>query len=1058
MSKNRMLKIAFLLLCIMLLLTTQNLSAVAGSRQKKVQPLRAPQSTGEILVKVKPGKDISSSMSILGGKLVPVSKRLGVQKIKLPEGMSASLAVAQYFGNPNVEYAEPDYIRSVSFTPNDPSLQSQWALDRVGAKQAWDMSTGKPSVIIAVIDSGIDYNHPDLKGKLVSPYNSMTKASGLDKVSDDFGHGTHVAGIAAASFNNNLGVAGIGGNVSVMPIKAGIGGQFSSSDVDDGIYWAVDHGARVINLSLGGYGSTVTDQNAINYAVSHNVIVVAAAGNDGINQPTYPAGYNGVIAVAATDQNDLDADFSNYGDFVDISAPGVNILSTTPTYSVNGVPLNYGYGDGTSMATPFVAGLAGLLFSANPSLSNPQVEQLIYSNAKDIDTPGWDPYTGWGRIDAYRTLLATVRPFAAAVDTPGQGESINGTRRISGWVLDGNGVVQLDVLLDGKVIGQAVYGDPRPDVAAVYPQYGNPNSGFHFDLDVSTLAYGQHTITIRETSASGSQNTVSGRSFQVLSPAAWIDTPLPGQGVGGKLKLSGWALDGSGVAKIEVLVDGVVKGVPYYGDWRPDVGAVFPAYQNVNSGFHLDSIDVSSLSHGSHSIAIQLTAKNGAKTVLAASNFVQLPPVAVIDVPSPGQGVSGHVGISGWVLDGSGVAKLSLLVDGIVKGDAVYGDQRNDVSAVFPAYGNSNSGFHLDDVDITSLSSGSHTFALQETALNGSVTVLGASTAYLLSGIGVIDFPGSGEIRGTTNVSGWFLDGSGVTRVDMLVDGMLKGQALYGDSRPDVDRVFPAFKNVNSGYHVNLDTTTLANGTHTLAVRATGTNTGQTTVTRLINISNRAANGFGVIDLPAPSQNIAGKSVVSGWFLDANGVSNIEILLDGKVLGNAAYGLDRPDVFTVYPAFNNAQSGFSYALDTTLIPNGPHSLVVRETSGDKVQATLGQALNVANLPAVGWIDFPTAGQSLSGTGTYTVSGWVLDGAGVQSVEVIVDGKVLGSANYAKDRPDVQQVFPLYNNPKAGYDFTLDLSGLSAGQHTLTVRETSKNTTITVLPARSITKQ
>jgi subtilisin family serine protease/putative cell wall-binding protein len=380
---------------------------------------------GEILVKTKPGKTLDQVNSLFGSSTITVDKRTGVHKVKLPPGVSTSDLLSQYASNPNVEYAEPNYISKFSFLPNDTYYPNQWALSKISATSAWDISKGSPSVIIAIIDSGIDYNHPDLQGKIVSPYNSVLKSTSLTSVRDDVGHGTHVAGIAAASFNNGTGVAGVGGNVGIMPIKAGGAGGISALDSANAIYYAVDHGAKVINMSFGSTGYSSTEEAACVYAWNHNVVLVAATGNESSSTPTYPAAYDTVISVAATDQNDVDADFSNYGNWVAVSAPGVGIYSTIPTYANPLNQTNYGNLSGTSMSSPIVAGVAGLVLSVKPALSDYQVGGLILTNTDDIDTPGYDVFTGYGRVNAYKTLKAALAPAPTASASPAGGTYYN---------------------------------------------------------------------------------------------------------------------------------------------------------------------------------------------------------------------------------------------------------------------------------------------------------------------------------------------------------------------------------------------------------------------------------------------------------------------------------------------------------------------------------------------------------------------------------------------------------------------------------------------------------
>lgn len=293
-------------------------------------------------------------------------------------------------------------------TPTDPYYGLQWGLARAQAGMAWNLSTGSPSVTIAILDTGVDTTHPDLIDQLVPGHNF---ANGSDDTSyqDECNHGTHVAGIAAAATDNAIGVAGLGWRTKLMPVKV-MGGslcQGSDADVIKGIDWAASHGAQVINLSLGGPYDAVMDTATTN-AFAAGILVVAAAGNCGSpdysyygcssqNQLYSPAGNAHVLGVAATNSGDTRAPFSTANASVEIAAPGVDIFSTWPG--------GYQYLGGTSMATPFVSGLAALLYARFPSYTPTQVAQAITANADLVGgQTGWSQEYGCGRINAYRAL------------------------------------------------------------------------------------------------------------------------------------------------------------------------------------------------------------------------------------------------------------------------------------------------------------------------------------------------------------------------------------------------------------------------------------------------------------------------------------------------------------------------------------------------------------------------------------------------------------------------------------------------------------------------------
>ena len=332
--------------------------------------------------------------------------------INVPRGALESI-VSRLGKNITVEYVEADYQAEALDVPNDPQYVAQWGLTKIDAPGGWDESHGE-SVDIAILDTGINSSHPDLSSKIFISVNcTISSSCPTQTTTDPDGHGTHVAGIASAVTNNSLGIAGVDWDGRLMSVKVldDSGGGFYSW-ISNGIIWAADNGAEVINLSLGGSSASSTLESAVNYAWNKGVVVVAAAGNDGRNRRLYPAYYTNAIAVGATDANDQKASFSNYGTWVDVAAPGVSILSTYHN--------SYSSLSGTSMATPFVSGLAGLLISQNPQWSDSQVRNQIESTADFVTGTG--AYFKWGRINICRALgcssLPSPTPTPTSTPTP----------------------------------------------------------------------------------------------------------------------------------------------------------------------------------------------------------------------------------------------------------------------------------------------------------------------------------------------------------------------------------------------------------------------------------------------------------------------------------------------------------------------------------------------------------------------------------------------------------------------------------------------------------------
>jgi hypothetical protein len=353
-----------------------------------------------------------------------------------------------YSTNPDVEYAEPDYYFSVDLIPNDLHFDRQWALLNTGqsypvpgggtdsgafdrdidADEAWDAFIPGEAVIVAIVDSGVDYGHPDLASSMWtdgSGYYGYDFVNDDNDPMDDFGHGTHCAGIVAAGFDNGIGISGVCPNARIMALKSiGGDGNGETDDAVEAIYYAVNHGADVISNSWGTRAYSQTLQDTIDYAHSQGVIVVASAGNDNWMLPRYPASYADVIAVASTDSDDIKVLTSNFGDWIDISAPGVDILSLrasgTDMYGdgQHFYLADYYIASGTSMACPHVAGVAALIISRYPETSWEQIRARLLGTTDEITTlnRGLAHLLGAGRLNAAKALMDEEHPAIIFVD------------------------------------------------------------------------------------------------------------------------------------------------------------------------------------------------------------------------------------------------------------------------------------------------------------------------------------------------------------------------------------------------------------------------------------------------------------------------------------------------------------------------------------------------------------------------------------------------------------------------------------------------------------------
>lgn len=298
---------------------------------------------------------------------------------------------------------ENNVVVEGAYVPNDPDVidqQRTYPLQITHAIEGWDYARGSTAVIIAVLDSGITATHPEFRSRILPGYDVVNDDN---DPADDHGHGTHTAGIIAAGIDNSVGMVGICPGCSILPVKVlNENNAGTWSGVAEGILYAVDHGAQVINLSLGASVSSKTLEDAVNYANAQGVLVVAAAGNMGVDRKFYPAALDGVMAVSATDANDQRWALSNMGDYIDVAAPGHAVYSTY--HDLVNYYGGYNYMSGTSMAAPHVAGLAGLLLSQKPERSAEELSHIITSTADKVTNVNYDPTVGYGRINIARAL------------------------------------------------------------------------------------------------------------------------------------------------------------------------------------------------------------------------------------------------------------------------------------------------------------------------------------------------------------------------------------------------------------------------------------------------------------------------------------------------------------------------------------------------------------------------------------------------------------------------------------------------------------------------------
>ncbi|WP_020589442.1 S8 family serine peptidase [Desulfobacter curvatus] len=613
--------------------------AQAGGSQKFVP--------GELLIQVKPDVprgDVDNLLHSHGAVTAGEIENIKVRRIKVPEHALEQVKKA-LSNNPNIHFVEENFIAEAGYVPNDERYPSQWHLPTIEAPGAWDLTTGSPSTPIAIIDSGVDPTHPDLAGNLITGYNFLDNNTDTQDV---LGHGTAVAGSAAAMTDNVTGVAGVAGDSPIMPLVVLNANDYATYyDIARAINYAADQGVRVMNISIGGSSYSSTLQNAVNYAWDKGAVIVACAHNYSTDTPYYPAACTNVVAVSATTSSDTLASFSNYGNWIDISAPGSYILTTTRGGG-------YGNWNGTSFSSPITAGVAALILSANPSLTNAQVVEILTQNADDLGSTGFDNYFGYGRVNALQSILAalaavpdgdTIDP-SVAITSPQNDTTVNGSLTVSVSAADEGGVDRVELYVDGELLSS----DTASPYTFAWDTYGYANS----EHELMAVAYDTAgnagwssviTVTVANESDDDTQ-----------APVVAITSIQGGALVSGGITVDVSATDDGGVALVELYVDGVLLDEditsPYSFFWDTTTYA--------NGTYELVAVAYDTVGNQGVSEVISVSVEN------VIFEDTEAPAVTIT---SPGDGAS--IGNLETVLasasDDSGISRMELFLDGELK-------------------------------------------------------------------------------------------------------------------------------------------------------------------------------------------------------------------------------------------------------------------------------------------------------------------------------------------------------------------------------------------------------
>lgn len=519
----------------------------------------SPYVPGELLIAPKAGvsdADLENQYKAHGGQKIKTLPQIRVHHIKVPAHALEKIEAA-LTKNPKVEFVEKNFLAEPNMVPIDPLYTSQWHLQRISAPSGWDIAIGSSNIVIAVLDTGIDTNHPDLTNK-VAGKNFVDGTNNVEDTGAKAGHGTAASGVAAAAGNNGIGVSGVSWKNSIMPLVVvnPSTGSAAYSTIASAINYAADNGANVISMSLAGSSYSSTLQSAANYAWNKGAVMIASAGNNSSSTPMYPAALDNVVAVSATDNDDNPASFSNFGNWIDVAAPGTYIYTTD-------VGSGYGAWQGTSFSAPQVAGLAGLLLAANPKLTNAQIVDIIKKNADDLGSLGFDQYYGFGRINVYRSLLAAASApsLSASISSPANGSTVSGVVTVSVNVSSTYAITKVELYVDNYLYAS--------DTASPYS----------FSFDTSQLS-GTHTLLAKGYDSIGNVAISSTVSINVDNTLITTDTTPPEIQITGilydgkNITVAAAASDpGGNVTKVEFYVNGSLKATDISAPWSAKINA-----------------------------------------------------------------------------------------------------------------------------------------------------------------------------------------------------------------------------------------------------------------------------------------------------------------------------------------------------------------------------------------------------------------------------------------------------------------------------------------------------
>lgn len=522
-----------------------------------------------------------------------------------------------------------------------------------------------------------------------------------------------------------------------------------------------------------------------------------------------------------------------------------------------------------------------------------------------------------------------------------------------------------------------------------------------------------------------------------------IDSPSNNQTyINSDVNLSGWALSGDGIKQIKVLINNTYIGDAQLNLTRTDVAKAYPDYKQSNSGFQL-TIDKSKLNDGANKVEIQAETYSGEKIIdYRIINFDSLQPKMNIDIDtSKNYSKDEELSIRGWALINGGVKSVDVFLNGENMGTAQYGYERQDVNRVYPNFNNVNSEFRAT-INRTKLKLGQNNLVIKVTGNNGTVITQNRTVNVKKYDYkGNLDSPNTVESYKDVIIAGWGINGSGISSAKVYLDGKYLGDSKI-ESRPDIAKVFPDYAdNQNSGYSYTINKSLISHGKHAVSIQLNFKNGDTYNIQR--NFVYQVVEPKIQIDEPRVDSLENSQSIdIKGWSLNYSGISSVNILVNNKLIGNAQTGISRTDVYNAYPQYKDANSGFSYTIDSKYLVEGVNVIQVQAIGNDGIVSSFQKQVKFAPLGFAGSLDGPNPRVQDSDVAIY---GWALDGYGIKDAKVYVDGNFISNATFGVTRNDVKKYYPNYtNSDKAGFIYTISKGSLAYGYHDIKVNVTTNS--------------